>query len=388
MKAVFTTIALATVLVATPALAVTGIASAGLSAMRQTNLIVLGDWRTGHDVEGKTFVGGNVTGNSATLGIGNKSQGAAESKRATLTVVGSSKVDNLNINNGSNGGKGNVATNPGVIIKGSSGGINLNAAGATLDIGGNYSGNNNIGSGQTYNIGGNATGSINGTKGATVNAGGAINGNANGATFKSKLGIGFNAESFATLPEQAVQLGADLSALSATLGNLSLAKNPSSITTLGGRAILSAEDGGNGFALFSVDTDFFKKFSEIEYKFATSTLPVIINVYGKTIDYNLNPIGNNQSGNQQVIWNFLEATQISFNRMVNGSVLAVNATVRNNTPIEGSVVAGNFEQGGEVHLGTFSADATFLPEPGTWVQLIAGFGLAGTMMRRRRRLLA
>lgn len=75
------------VAMATPAAAV-GDANAGLQALRELNLIVLGDWRAGQDVEGKTFIGGNASGNSSTLGIGNSRQGAADSTRATLTVVG------------------------------------------------------------------------------------------------------------------------------------------------------------------------------------------------------------------------------------------------------------------------------------------------------------
>ena len=74
-------------LAATPALAA-GDAGNGLQAMRELNLIVLGNMSGGHDVEGKTFVGGELSGNNTPLGIGNGSQGAAPSARRTLTVGG------------------------------------------------------------------------------------------------------------------------------------------------------------------------------------------------------------------------------------------------------------------------------------------------------------
>ncbi len=178
MKPAFFLVSVVCAVASAPATAVTGSAEAGLLAMRKTNLIVLGNWTTGHDVEGKTFVGGSASGNSATLGIGNASQGQDASSRRTL-------------------------------------------------------------------------------------------------------------------------------------------------------------------------------------------------------------LGGNNSGNRQVIWNFIEATTVTLQRMVNGSVLAPKATLSNNTPIEGSVVAATFNQGGEVHMGTYGADASFLPEPGTWVQLITGFGMVGAFARRR-----
>jgi choice-of-anchor A domain-containing protein len=388
MKAVFLA-ALVITGAASPALAVTGSAEAGLLAMRKTNLIVLGNWTTGHDVEGKTFVGGNASGNSAALGIGNALQGQDASSRRTLTIVGNNNANNLNINNGSNGGSGRVATTPGVAIGGNSGGINFNAAGSAIDIGGNFTGGNvNLVTGQTVNVGGRANAGFGGTAGATVNAGGNIGGNANGASFNQNLGTGWNAGFVTGLQAEAAQLSADVLALSATLGNLGLASNPSSITSLGGRAIFNAVDGGNGFALFNVNAAFFSSFTEVRYNFGSTTLPVIINVTGTNITYNLNAIGGNSSGNRQVIWNFIEATTVTLLRMVNGSVLAPKAALSNNTPIEGSVVAASFVQGGEVHMGTYGADAAFLPEPGSWVQMIAGFGLVGAFARRRRRVIA
>jgi choice-of-anchor A domain-containing protein len=375
-----------------PAAAVTGVAADGLQAMRELNLIVLGDWTGGHDVEGKAFVGGSATGNSTTVGIGNSVQGAAPSARPTLTIVGNNGLAGINVNNGANGGSGLVATAPGVAIGGSSGGLNLNASGASLDIGGNFSGNANIGAGQTFNIGGNASGSINGTGGATVNAGGTINGNANGAAFNQNLGGGFMAPFSANLQTQRAQLEANLTALSGALAGLSLASNPSSITSLGGKAIFTAVDGGNGFALFNVDAAFFGSHSEIQYDFPLTTLPVIINVSGiGTINANLNTVGSIGGANQQLIWNFTDATTVNFNRMVHGSVLATEALVTNVTPLEGSIVARSFRQGGEVHLGTYAQDSAFLatevlPEPQSWALLIMGFGLVGATMRRRRGL--
>ncbi|TPE62427.1 choice-of-anchor A family protein [Sandaracinobacter neustonicus] len=71
-----------------PALAA-GDASAGLQAMRELNLIVFGNVHAnGQEVEGKSFIGGDLTGGGTNWGIGNGSQGAAVSDWRTLTVNG------------------------------------------------------------------------------------------------------------------------------------------------------------------------------------------------------------------------------------------------------------------------------------------------------------
>lgn len=386
---------------AAPALA-TGDAAAGLQAMRELNLIVLGNWQAGQDVEGKAFIGGNASGNATQVGIGNANQGAAASNRRTLTIAGSNSINNLNLNNGPNGPtpqgqpQPRVATNPGVLIGGNSTNINLNAQGASLDVGGNLQGNYNVGAGQTFTIGGNLTnGGVNGSAGATIRVGGTIQGNANanGATIQQNQGIGFNAATTAaaTTAELAT-LTSNLGALSSTLASLVIASNPSSITVQNGRATFNAVDNGAGYALFNVNASFFAN-SEYNYNFGT-TSPVIINVFDNSqtvLNFGLTPTGGaNASRNQQVIWNFVNATQINFTRMVHGSVLAMNAAISNTTPIEGSVVAKSFNQSGEVHLGTYAGTDGFLlvdppvPEPAIWAQLITGFGLAGTALRRRR----
>ncbi len=66
----------------------TGSATAALTALSQTNLIVLGNMTGGHEVEGKAFVGGNISGNASNYGIGRSNQGEVASSAPTLTVGG------------------------------------------------------------------------------------------------------------------------------------------------------------------------------------------------------------------------------------------------------------------------------------------------------------
>ncbi|NJC08571.1 collagen-binding domain-containing protein [Polymorphobacter fuscus] len=378
--------------------AAAGNASAGLQAMRELNLIVLGDMKAGHETEGKAFIGGNVTGSTSNFGIGNASQGAAVSTRRTLTV-GGDVGPTMNINQGSNGGNGNVATSPGILIGGNYAGGNFNVAGAAIDIGGNFSsGNVNLTNGQTVNVGGNITANANGNNNSqTVNAGGSINGNANGAVFNANKGAGWNAAttSLAVAAER-VQLQSDLQALSSTLSGLA---NTSNVTSSGANnPVIHAVDGGQGYAVLNLTSAFFTDYAgQLSYDLPSTSLPLIVNVAGTgAFTWGLNPAGGNKAYNQSVIWNFYEASSINFTTMFNGSVLAPYATISNNTPIEGSVAVLGFNQGGEVHLGTYALGESFLtsttpgtvPEPTVWAMLIGGFGLVGAAMRKRRAAIA
>lgn len=374
-----------------PAMAA-GDAAAGLQAMRELNLIVFGDVSAnGQEVEGKSFVGGNLSGSGTNWGIGNSGQGAAVSDWRTLTVHGSN-TNAGQVNNGSNGGNGNVATIAGALIGGDSASMNLNASGSLFDVGGNFSGNMNLSSGNVLNIGGNASG-VNGTGGATVNAGGTIGGNQNGAAFNANKGIGWNADSTSgATGGMLTTLREDLEALSGQLAGLTLDANPSSITMGGQGPIFNAVGGTNGYALFNFSAAQFG--NEINFNLSDPGLTVIVNVAGKDIDWNMNAVGGyNASLNQNVIWNFFEAETVDFNRIVHGSVLAPFAAISNMTPIEGSVVARAMKMGGEVHLGTYNGDGVpfdppsgAVPEPATWAMLILGFGFVGSALRRKSRL--
>jgi choice-of-anchor A domain-containing protein len=386
-------------LLSTPAHAVVD-AGAALQAMRELNLIVLDDLVAGHETEGKAFIGGNVTGNTSNFGIGNATQGAAVSTRRTLTV-GGNVGPTMNINQGSNGGSGDVATVPGVLIGGNYAGGNFNVPGAAIDIGGNFSsGNVNLSNGQTVNVGGNITANMNGNNNSqTVKAGGSINGNANGAVYLPNQGIGWNAASTSqVVAAERLKLDADLKALSQTLSGLA---NTSNVTAMGfNNPTINGVDGGGGFAVLNLTPAFFTTYAgQLTYNLPSTTLPLIVNVSGTgPITWGLNPAGTNKNYNQSVIWNFFEATSIAFTTMVNGSVLAPYALISNNTPIEGSVAVRAFNQGGEIHLGTYNGGSAFLPtvnppppaipEPASWAMLIAGFGLVGAVMRQRQRRFA
>lgn len=358
-----------------PALAA-GDAAAGLQAMKELNVIVLGDMKAGHDVEGKTFVGGSISGNGI-YGIGNGSQGqGAASDRATVTVVGS--FSGGNINNGSNGGNGKVGTPAGLVAGGSAGNINFNAQNAAVQVGG-------------------ALANVNGSAGSVFEVGGAFTGNLNGTTVFANKGGAWSADLQTELVAQRDQLVADLTALSTSLGALGTTAGSSYNNSDFNNAVLTGVAGADGFAVINIDAATFFNAGGISYNIAQG-VTTIVNISGAgNYAWNMNPLGSQAAYNSQIIYNFLDAASLSTNRMVHGSILAPYATVSNSTPIEGTLVAKTFNQGGEVHLGNFAGNISFgspespvggVPEPATWAMLIAGFGLVGLVSRRRNARLA
>ncbi|QXQ08567.1 choice-of-anchor A family protein [Sphingosinicellaceae bacterium] len=451
-------VALAALLVsaAMPAGAVTGNARDALKSMQALNLIVLQDYNASADVEGKTYVGGNLNGN-ASLGIGasaNPGQTNIDNGFHSTIAVGGSVNGQINLNNGVG-----VGNNYGAYVAGSINAINLNASGATIHAGSlsnniNIGNNNKIyvagdvhgisaGTGNTIRIGGNATSgnynfnsgssleivgsianlglgagttnkvggsvsNVNGTSGAALYVHGGISGNANtnGATFAQNYAFSAGnpapaAPVVASLSATTAQMTADVGALSVSLAALASGATLSTITYGSQGPTFHAVDGGNGYAVFNVSEAIFG-YGELNYDFANAALPVIINVINSnaavhaamtaTYNWNLNPVGGaNGSASQQVIWNFTDASNLNLNTAVYGSILAPHATVANNGPINGSVVAKIFNQSGEVHLGTYARDVRIIPdgadevpEPAVWAQMIVGFGLAGAVLRRRR----
>lgn len=456
----FTVAVAVAMLASAPAMAVSGSAKAALTKMKAINLIVLQDYNASADVEGKTYVGGNLSGN-ASLGIGasaNAGQTATDTGYHSTLAVGGQNNGQINLNHGNGAGDhygayivgsaGNLSVNAqnavvrvgslpnnlnltsgsSLYVRGDANGIsagtgnviriggnatngnyNLSGAGNSIEVVGSLS-NVNLASNSVNKVGGNVN-NVNGASGAKLYVHGSIGGsqNANGATFSQ--GYTFNATVpaptipvVASLATTTAQLTADVQALSTALGGLTIVNNPSSITySSQGPTFHAVSSGGSDpYAVFTVNESIFN-YSEVNYDFANSTLPVIINVVNSnasahanhtaTYNWNLNPVGGaNNSHNQQVIWNFTDASTLNLNRKVEGSILAPYATVANSGDINGSVVAKIFNQSGEVHLGTYARNINILPsesmsatpEPAVWIQLITGFGLAGAVMRRRR----
>jgi choice-of-anchor A domain-containing protein len=118
---------------------------------------------------------------------------------------------------------------------------------------------------------------------------------------------------------------------------------------------------------------------------------IIVNVSGTSGSWGLNGLGGAKNNAKNILWNFYEATDISVNSALIGSVLAPNAKMSGfSGSTEGSVIAKSiFLNNGELHSQPFAGD---LPEPPTVapIPLPAGLplllaALGGLALVRRAR---
>lgn len=255
--------ALLGVVAATPAAAVTQ-AQYGLQAMRELNLIVLNDLTiTGGEVEGKTFVGRNVNGNTVQFGIGSSAngQGFTASARPTL-AVGGNLANQQNINNGANGSGGarvgdfgsqNVF---GVAIQGNVPGINFNSTGGTARVGGNITNNFNLGAGTAMFVTGSLQNGVNLSNGVSLAVGGNVSGSIQGGqnTNVSVTGnvgtLGFGSGGTATIGGNLQQLNGSNNQNISVGGSIAQGNAGNSSTIKAGSAI-SNLNGTNGVTVYA-----------------------------------------------------------------------------------------------------------------------------------------
>lgn len=123
----------------------------------------------------------------------------------------------------------------------------------------------------------------------------------------------------------------------------------------------------NGVSVISLSADFFANTGKIRFdKSAEALDTIIINVAGTSIDFR----GWEAAGTalaDNIIWNFFEATQVSFLEQSWGAVLAPDARVQTNSQLSGSIVAKSSGIRGQIRgpgYGGNFAFATPLPDAG------------------------
>lgn len=335
-----------------------GNAADGLQAMRELNLIVLGDLDTQQHVQGKAFVGGNVKGRPVVAQGG--SQGYRASGRPQLTVGGNSEGFII---------ERNLGEPLLALVGGNAAGMALNGVG-TVQVGG------------TANVANfNPSGSKLVQYGAGV-TGGQVQ-DAPYLTLTPGLADPRNGLA-ATIAAQTTKLADDLGVLSMQLSTLASISTITSTTTA-----LDYARAADGYAVFTMTAAAFQD-QNANFDTLFGRLPggmtTIVNVLGDTLVQGGNI--NATALNQTVIWNFAQATSIT-TKGWHGSILAPLATLTNTSAIEGSVAVKAFAMNGEVHLGTFAGTdaivASAVPEPATWAMMLTGFAMIGAAVRRRRR---
>ncbi|WP_322963110.1 choice-of-anchor A family protein [Sphingomonas fuzhouensis] len=324
----------------------------GIDALKEWNLIVLGDLTSSSEVEGRTFVGGNLSGNASNYQIRNLT--TSSYAVPGLTVVGDVLGGAKNLNNGSGAlVGGNVAS-----------GFNLNGGVQTVKVGGLLS-NTNINQNIVHS------------------------------------GLGLSDPGFVTgLAQQKTLLTSSMIDLSNSYAGLAATAQ---VAISGNRATFNAVAGTNGVGVFNLTAADLSRFGEIAFNTGGADT-VIVNVRGTAIRLDDNFLNTASGLGEHVIWNFPDATSLELTTAWKGSVLAPEAAAVTGNYIEGSAVFGSLIQNGEFHLGTYigtysptapnppsssggtgssGGSPTSIPEPASMALMAAGLALLTMAIRRR-----
>ncbi|WP_375688014.1 collagen-binding domain-containing protein [Pseudooceanicola sp. LIPI14-2-Ac024] len=230
---------------------------------------------------------------------------------------------------------------------------------------------------------GNAAGkTIRGNGGGTTDA--VVNGDASGTIGANSTTLVSGPTASALVPDDAIGI---LNNLSAQLYGLTAT---ATATVSEGKKLNLTAAPTDGVTVYSIDAALLSLANgEINVADNGADL-IVINVTG-TGNVTSNFVGGGfDSFASKVIWNFVDATDILFDRQFWGQILAPNATVSNNNNLEGALFAKSFVQNGESHVTTFTGELPPPPSAPPAVPLPAGLpllvsALAGVAMLRRRR---
>ncbi len=290
--------------------------------LRQFNVVSLGSMASWSNVEGRGYVGGSLHGGQF------HTRTTAPASALDELVVGGSLSGNVKLDNGGDatvGGSG-------------SGVLEMNAG-----------------------PGGSGTATFGGTYDGTFNQGNRIE--------NAPIDLPGFASTLSATSGDLAALGGSAPTIDGSVGRFELAPDAD------GLAVYDIADGGA----------FFGAVNEIDFAL-NGAETVIVNVGGSALAMADNFLGGPFDAAPHVLWNFHEATSLTFWRQFFGSVLAPEAFVMNFSAIEGTLVAGRLKQLAQVHLQPFEGSLpgsetgpgtppVEVPAPGSLALLLAGLGL-------------
>lgn len=335
------------------------------SLLNQYNLILVGNVTSTSEVEGNALIGGNVNGGQynmhqtsnavvPSLTVGGNVNGNVITKGQGLNI-GGNVAGTVTMNDGGDAFAGSV-----------SGSLQNNANGnGSTSVIGDISGSVNTNGGSTI-YGGNLMGS------ATANGGGSVSNQSVTAPF-----------------DPASQAANAINVLSQFSDHLSGLDSNSSYTINGGRVTFNAVGDDSGLAIFNINDakTFFDNASEFDFSL-TNAQSVLFNVFGgdnSEFEIKANFLASAATHwGASFLWNFVDATSLDFLAQFGGSILALNADVTNRNNLEGTLVAQNLNQYGELHSQPLNfVPPTEVPVPAALPLLLSG--LVGFFSLRRVR---
>jgi choice-of-anchor A domain-containing protein len=264
-------------------------------------------------------------------------------------------------------------------------------SGVGLTVGGNLT----FGSGNIFGttlVGGNLSVVSGGaTFSGNVQVGGSINANGNDlhATSLTYGGMASNLFTYqVSLPTQSaapVSLGINFSSEKARLTNLTQSfdnlANTGTASLLSSTLTLNAQNAN--LAVFDISAADVNHSISLDNLGANTT--VVINVHGANVTLGGHNYTNFADG--RVLFNLLDATQVTLGGSFVGSILAPTANFSGiGGTLRGQVVANSWSGGVQVNDVPFNGTIPAVPEPSEYALMLAGLATIGVYSRRRRQV--